>query len=330
MNCYKQLTHEERYIIRALLKEGFIKNEIARHLGRSPSSISREINRNSGAKGYRPKQANDKATYRRKNSFKSKRFTPEIQLLVDKYIHLDWSPEQISNYLQLEHCMSISTETIYQYVKSDKLKGGSLHTHLRQSSRKRRKRYSGTKDTRGTLKDRVSIDERPAVVDKKSRIGDWEIDTVIGKNHKGALVTIVERKSRYTLLDYIPSRHSENVGKVTETMLKPIKDRVLTITGDNGKEFACHSKISKELGTDFYFAHPYCSWERGLNENTNGLIRQYFPKGSSFDDTTEEKIKFVMERLNNRPRKSLGFKTPKEIFGNFSPPPEEGKGYILH
>lgn len=152
---------------------------------------------------------------------------------------------------------------------------------------------------------------------------------MIGKNHKRALVTIVERKSRYTVLDYIPSRHSENVSSVTEKMLNPIKDRVLTITGDNGKEFACHKSISKKLDADFYFAHPYCSWERGLNENTNGLIRQYFPKGSSFDNTTKEKIKFVLERLNSRPRKSLGYKTPQQIFGNFSTPPEEWKGCIL-
>jgi len=330
MNCYKQLTREERYIIYALLREGFLQNAIARHLGRSRSTISREINRNSGLKGYRPKQANAKSIYRRTNSLKLKRFTHEIQVLVDKYLQLDWSPEQISNYLQLEHCMSISTERIYQHVASDKLNGGKLHTHLRQSSRKRRKRYTGTKDTRGTLKERISIDERPKIVDEKSRIGDWEIDTVIGKNHKGALVTIVERKSRYTVLDYIPSRHSENVGAATERMLMPIKNRVLTITGDNGKEFACHQIISKKLVADFFFAHPYCSWERGLNENTNGLIRQYFPKGSSFDDTTKEKIAFVMERLNNRPRKSLNYKTPKQIFENFSPPPEEGKGCILH
>ncbi len=313
MNHFKQLTYEERYIIYSLLKENFTISAMSRNIKRSKSTISREIQRNSGLRSYRPKQANEKAMQRRLTSHKTIKFTQKLQSLVEDYLHLDWSPEQVSNYLKLEYSINISIERIYQHIASNKAFGGTLYKHLRQSSRKRRKRYTGNKDTRGELRNRTSIDNRPTIVDKKKRIGDWEIDTVIGKNHKGALVTIVERKSRFTVMDHIPSRHSENVRESVKRMLKPIKSTVLTVTCDNGKEFACHEKLSKDLDADFYFAHPYCSWERGLNENTNGLIRQYFPKGSSFKNINKKDLVFTMNRLNNRPRKCLNYKTPMQI-----------------
>lgn len=320
MNRYQQLTREERYVIYSLRKEGFCISSIAKNLNRDKSTVSRELRRNSGLRGYRPKQAEGFSEYRRTTAHKRVSFTEEIQSMVEGYIRMDWSPEQVSNYLKLEHGKSVSTERIYQHIYSDKNAGGDLYRHLRQSNRKRRKRYAGGKGTRGELKNRISIDERPQIVDERSRIGDWEIDTVIGKNHKGALVTIVERKTRYTLLAKVQSRHSHKVKDATVKLLLPFKDKVFTITGDNGKEFAGHESISKSLSATFYFAHPYSSWERGLNENTNGLIRQYFPKKSNFDNITGKDLMTVMDRLNNRPRKCLGYQKPKNVFENFSLP----------
>ena len=171
-----------------------------------------------------------------------------------------------------------------------------------------------SKDNRGQICNRVSIDQHPDMVDEKSRIGDWEIDTVIGQNHKGALVTIVERKSKFTLIKRVETKHAEGVTAATITLLKPYSDKVFTITADNGKEFAGHETMRKELNAQVYFAHPYSSWERGLNENTNGLIRQYFPKGSRFEDMTDEQVEAVIHRLNHRPRKGLNYQTPHAVF----------------
>ena len=167
---------------------------------------------------------------------------------------------------------------------------------------------------RGQIRNRVSIDERPDIVERKTRLGDWEIDTVIGKNHQGALVTIVDRVSKFTLIKKVDSKHADVVTEATVTLLTPYLDKALTITADNGKEFAGHESIAKQLNVDVYFAHPYHSWERGLNENTNGLIRQYFTKGSSFENITAEQVEMVMDRLNHRPRKTLNYKTPHAVF----------------
>ncbi|MBW2202491.1 MAG: IS30 family transposase [Deltaproteobacteria bacterium] len=193
----------------------------------------------------------------------------------------------------------MSHETIYKHIWSDKKHGGTLYKHLRQSSRKNRKRY-GTKQRRGRIKDQVSIDLRPPIVDAKARIGDWEIDTITGKNSKGYLITVVERKSKLTLIKRVPDRQSEQMAKAIAQLLRPYKDNVLTITADNGKEFTQHKKISKSLKADVYFAHPYHAWERGLNENTNGLLRQYFPKKMDFRKIDDKSIDHAMERLNNR------------------------------
>lgn len=314
MNLYRHLAYEERYMIYQLLKKEYSIQQIAERLGRSPSTICREIQRNTGKRGYRYKQADSMAQRRLKVSHRAVRILPDTYDLIESYLNIEWSPEQISNYLHLEFDISVSTETIYQFVLSDKAAGGELYRHLRQSRKKRRKRYGSAYNSRGHLKNRCSIDERPAIVDEKSRIGDWEIDTIIGKGHKGALVSIVERKSRYTLIGKVTSRDALEVGTVTTNLLSPFKKYVITITGDNGKEFACHETLSEELCTNFYFAHPYSSWERGLNENTNGLIRQYVPKGSDLTPITADKLKMIVERLNQRPRKSLGYKTPEEIF----------------
>jgi len=311
--AYNQLTYEQRNEIRAYLKLGLKLVFIAHLIGVHKSTISRELKRNSGQRGYRPKQAQQKANLRKKNSRKNTRFTEAVKQRVEFYIKQDWSPEQISGYLALAEDVHISHETIYQYIWADKRNGGSLYKHLRWSHKKRRKRY-GNRDRRGQIKDRVSIDERPQVVDKKARIGDWEVDTIIGKNHQGALVTAVERKTMFTCMDHVQSKSAKMVTAALVQMLSPFKKQILTITVDNGKEFALHKKIAETLETNVYFAHPYHAWERGLNEHINGLVRQYFPKNYDFNNINKEEISFVQNRLNQRPRKSLKFEKPENIF----------------
>jgi IS30 family transposase len=283
-------------------------------LGRHKSAIYRELSRNKGDLGYRPKQAHEKASHRRQVASKAVKMTPELIKLVEAKIREDWSPEQISGWLLGEHSRILSHERIYQHIWSNKRKGGDLYKHLRRQGKKYQKRSNG-KTSRGQIKNRVSIDERPAIVDSKARVGDWEIDTVIGKGHQGALVTLVERKTLYTLAAQVDSKHAEPVTKAAINLLTPFLGRVHTITADNGKEFAWHEEIAKQLKTRVYFAHPYHSWERGLNENTNGLLRQYFPKGTNLKYVKQKEVDAVVFKLNNRPRKTLGFKTPAEMIG---------------
>lgn len=313
MRNYKQLSQAQRYQIEILKKAGKNQKEIAGLLGVSPSTICREIQRNKGKKGYRPKQAQIKTDKRRKEAAKTLKMTAELILLIEDRIIMDWSPEQISGSLKDELGILISHERIYQHIGSDKRHGGTLYKHLRQSNKQRKKQY-GSKDKRGQIRNRVSIDERPAIVAEKTRLGDWEIDTVIGQNHQGALVTIVDRVSKFTLIKKVESKHAEVVTAATISLLQPYLNKTLTITADNGKEFAGHETIKKQLNADVYFAHPYHSWERGLNENTNGLIRQYFTKGCSFENITDDEVDAVMYKLNHRPRKSLKFKTPHAVF----------------
>ena len=243
--------------------------------------------------------------------------TDDMKVKVTKYLLLEWSPEQIAGYLKREGDEWVSHETIYQFVLEDKKDGGTLYKQLRHSGKKRKKRY-GSSDRRGEIKDRVSIDKRPKSIEKRDRIGDWEIDLVIGKNHKGAIVTIVDRLSLMTLIAKVDSKHADLVTATTTKLLKPFKKHgAKTITADNGKEFSGHKEISKALGIDFYFAHPYSSWERGTNENINGLIRQYLPKRTEFKTVDDRKCQFIMNRLNSRPRKCLGYRTPKQVFEEF-------------
>ena len=314
---YTQLTEVKRYQIYTLLKKNFSQSDVAKEIGINPSTVSREIARNTGERGYRPKQANDKALERRKTAAKFRSMTNDMQKTVTDYLLQEWSPEQISGYLKAKGGECVSHETIYQFVLKDKNDGGELYKQLRHSGKKRKKRYGGT-DRRGAIKDRVSIEERPKSIEKRTRIGDWEIDLIIGRNHKGALVTIVDRLSLMTLIAKVNSKHAEPVTEATILMLSGYKrSGAHTITADNGKEFAGHQQISQALDIDFYFAHPYSSWERGTNENTNGLIRQYLPKGVEFKAVNDETCNFIMERLNNRPRKCLGYRTPKQVFEEF-------------
>jgi IS30 family transposase len=233
-------------------------------------------------------------------------------IVIESKLRIEWSPEQISGWLLEEHEQLISHETIYLHVWANKQAGGDLYKYLRRQGKKYDKRRNG-KSTRGQIKNRVSIDDRPRVVDDKLRIGDWEIDTVIGKGHSGALVTIVERVTKFTVSAQVNSKSAKEVAKATIALLRPLKDVVHTITADNGKEFAYHEKISEALSADVYFAHPYSSWERGLNENTNGLLRQYFPKNTDLKTVTNIEVKKAINRLNSRPRKDLEFKTPDQL-----------------
>lgn len=201
---------------------------------------------------------------------------------------------------------------VYQRVYADKRMGGLLWKHLR--CQKQRKTRYGKVDRRGIIPNRLSIEDRPAIVEARSRIGDWEADTVIGKNHRQAIVSIVERKTGFTLIRKVERKTAQAVGRAMVGLLKPFRNQVHTITSDNGREFARHEEIAKQLQADFYFAHPYASWERGTNENTNGLIRQYFPKNRDFTTITQQEINTAMERLNNRPRKRLGYQTPNQVF----------------
>lgn len=311
-NHYNQLTQHTRYQISALRQAGNTQTSIADIIGVHKSTISREIARNSGERGYRPKQANELALEKHHNAEKHITFTSELQTIVTGKILLDWSPEQISGYFEANDIASISHESIYQFLLADKKAGGALHTHLRHSGKKRKKRYD-SKDKRSQIKNRVSIEERPKIVDKKERIGDWEGDTIIGAQQQKAIVTLVDRASKLTRIGPVATKHAV-VSDIIVNLLRPMKRISHTTTFDNGKEFSGHEQIAKSLGIDIYFAHPYSSWERGLNENTNGLIRQYIKKGSSFEGITPEKIKFIEDRLNNRPRKTLGYRTPNEAY----------------
>lgn len=313
MKQYKQLTIGVRYQIYGLKQAGLNQTRIAQKIGVDNSTISREFKRNKGLRGWRPKQAQSLRDERRQACINGKRFSSDEWAEVERLIQEDLSPEQAANRLELEGGLQISHEIIYQHIYADKRNGGDLHQHLR-SQKPRRKRYASGQERRGTIKNRISIDERPEIVAQRTRIGDWEGDTVIGKNHKGGMITLAERKSRYVLAGHIRSKHAAVVTAVTTRLLTPYKDKCHTITFDNGREFAEHEKMAAELKADIYFANPYHSWERGLNENSNGLLRQYFPKGMGLTDITEEQVQEAVERINHRPRKVLGFKTPHEVF----------------
>ena len=314
---YTQLTQEQRYHIWAMKKAGFNQIEIAQDVGVHKSTISRELRRNTGQRGYRPKQAHNLATSRQQDRARTPRIAPETWRMVEDALRQEWSPEQVSGWLWRQHQVRVSHERIYAYVYADKRAGGTLYQHLR-CQKQRRKRY-GSRDRRGQLANRRCISQRPAIVDARSRFGDWEADTIVGKGHQQAIVSRTERKSKLTLLAKVEQATAEAVATAMTGLLAPLVPQVVTITSDNGREFARHQQIAAKLEADFYFAHPYASWERGLNENTNGLVRQYFPKGSDFTSITDEEVEAVMQRLNHRPRKTLEFQTPHQVFFHQTP-----------
>ena len=312
---FKHLTQEQRYHIEAYKKAGYGNCEIARDIGVHPSTIGRELKRNSSPirKRYGAKVAQEISAVRKSvNSRANKKFKNELEDLVIKYIKRDWSPEQVSATLHIKHKLSLSFVRIYQYIELDRQSGGELHTHLRFYGKKRRAKYG--KQSRVRIKERVSISERPSIVEKKIRLGDFEIDTIIGKGKQGAITTIVDRASAFVKISIPTTKKAEDIEKETTRLLRPYKEMTHTITSDNGLEFANHKAIANILDCNYYFCHPYSSWERGLNEYTNGLIRQYFPKGSSFQNITADRIQEVEDKLNHRPRKTLGWRTPYEVF----------------
>jgi len=325
---YTHLTHEERCQIYALNKRGISLQSIAKDLKRSASTISRELHRNLGLCGYRHVQAQGFADDRRsKASCHPLKMTKKLkQMICDKLVNLQWSPEQISGWLGKNpiHGMSISHESVYQYIWANKRVGGKLYQHLRHHGKKYNKRMH-CNNRRGIIPNRRDIDERPAIVEQKSRIGDWEADTIIGKNHQGALLSLVDRASKVTILEKLSAKKADAVEQAITRRLHEFKDACHTITSDNGMEFANHQEIAEKLQTDFFFAKPYQSWQRGLNEHTNGLVRQYFPKKTNLAMVTHGKVAKVQWLLNNRPRKILNFKTPLEVFyanlNNSIPPP---------
>jgi IS30 family transposase len=308
---YKQLAREQRYQIYALKKAGQNQSQIALVLGCHKSTISRELRRNCGQRGYYPLLA-DKAAHKRHREAYHPRITTETWQQVELLLGQQWSPEQITGRLKLERLPSVSHERIYVYIYADKRRGGTLHSHLR-SQKKQRKRYSGY-IRRGQIPNRISIDKRPKIVATKGRFGDWEADTIVGARHKGGILSIVERKSKLTRLSKLATKAAAEMKYACVALLAPLAARVHTITVDNGKEFCDHKHIAARLQARIYFAHPYASWERGLNENTNGLVRQYFPKKYEFARISEKDLQQVEDLLNNRARKTLGYRTPNEVF----------------
>jgi len=293
---------------------GLSLHKISKKTGIHVSTLSREIRRNSGERGYRYQQADNKAVSRRSQASQMpKKLNESMSKEIRLRLMVDWSPEQISGRLTLEN-KPISHETIYRYVWQDKRMGGELYRHLRHHGKRYNKRSSG-KAGRGCISNRIDIAERPAIVEEKSRIGDWEGDTLSGVRHKAeAILSYVDRCSKLTILQKLGRKTADQVRRKTVKRLSKLPHPVHTITYDNGKEFADHEEIAKALDAACYFATPYHSWERGLNEHTNGLVRQYIPKSSDLSAVSDEEIQAIENRLNHRPRKVLNYRTPFEIF----------------
>ena len=308
---YTQLTEHTRYQIYVLLKAAHNQTEIAMIIGCHKSTISRELTRNRGQKGYRPTQAQTLARQRQRHCHQP-RIAAQTWQTVERLLRRDWSPQQIAGRLQLEGQPRVCPERIYLYIYADKRRGGTLHQHLRsqKAQRRRARRYQ----RRGQIPNRVSIEKRPAIVGRKSRMGDWEADTIVGAQRKSALFSLTERKSKLQQLCKLADKSAAELERQSIALLTPFKERVFTITVDNGKEFCHHEAIAQALQARIYFAHPYASWERGLNENSNGLVRQYFPKGCDLSQLTAAQVQRVVDLLNHRPRKTLGYRTPNEVF----------------
>ena len=310
-SCMAHLTQNQRYTISCMLKKGYKKIEIARAIGKDKSVISNEIKRNSNKRNgvYDDELAQNKYNKRQKEKPKLKRFTKDIQQETERLLKQDYSPEQTVGFLKKQGKETVSIERIYQHIWEDKKHKGDLHTHLRRQGRRYRKR-GASKDSRGIIKNRVSIDQRPKIVEKKERFGDLEVDLILGKNHNQAILTINDRASGMLKMKKVTSKQAVVVTQAITELLQDWKPYLHTITADNGKEFAGHLKVAENLGIDYFFAHPYHSWERGANENLNGLIRQYFAKGSDFTNLTNERIKEVENKLNSRPRKRHNYENP--------------------
>lgn len=309
---YKHLTEVQRSQIQVLKSMGHTQQTIAEEVGVHPSTISRELKRNTGLRGYRYQQAHRFATQRchEANIGPYKMTASVVSWIESRILESQWSPEQISGLLSANQ-MFISHTTIYKHIWTDRTLGGTLYKQLRHRGKKYNYK-SGSKSGRGCIPNRIDISKRPRVVDKKQRIGDWEGDTIIGKAHRGAIVSLVDRKSKFTLLKLVADKSASSV---TSALIALFSNQHLkhTVTFDNGKEFSSHEHLNKETGVQCFFAQPYHSWERGLNEHTNGLVGQYLPKQTDFTKVDECLVREIQEKLNNRPRKVLGWRTPNEV-----------------
>ena len=313
---YTHLTQHERYQICALRGLGRTVTQIALTLNRPCSTISRELKRGvpeyaRGTQHYRADTAHKLAQERAKQCHGA-RLGEKVWRYVAEKLQATWSPEQISAVGDGEG-IAVSHASIYKYIDADAKAGGQLFRHLR-CQKMRRKQYGSGKNRRGTIANQVSIDLRPDVVAKRERFGDFEVDLVIGANHHQALVTINERLSRYTMMAKVATKQTQGVTEKIIELLRPVHAYVHTLTSDNGTEFTNHQRVAAALNLDYYFAHPYCSWERGANENMNGLIRQFFPKKMRFESITEHDTARACYLMNHRPRKCLGYRTPHEVF----------------
>ena len=317
MSKYRRITYEDRCQIYALNTRGASQESIAEVLGVSQSAVSREICRNRGQRGYRFKQAEAKAQARQAIRSKPRKLTAAVRRKIEaKLRQMRWSPEQVSGWLR-DQGIKLSHERIYQMIWQDKRDGGNLWRSLRRRGKRYNKR-AGKNAGRGLIPNRIDISERPAIVARKARLGDWEGDTVVTAGHNGGLLTLVERKSKLTKISKLRRSTARATQRATVRRLKPINNFVYTITFDNGKEFAAHQDIAHALKARIFFATPYHAWERGLNENTNGLIRDFFPKGTDFSTISNAEVAKVERLLNARPRKSLGFRSPQEVFDSLA------------
>jgi transposase, IS30 family len=316
------ITVEQRYIIEAMLKANCNRDDIISTIGKCKSVLCREINRNKDQRSgvYKAKLAQEKYEKRQKEKEKHERFTPEIQNSVETLLKEDYSPEQIVGTLKKQDKDVVSVERIYQHVWKNKAEGGSLYKHLRNRGKRYRKRGS-LKDSRGIISNRVDIDKRPKIVEERSRFGDLEVDLIIGKHHNQAILTLNDRATGMLKMRKLESKKAEVVSKAIVEELEDWMPYIYTITADNGKEFAAHEYVAEQLNIDHYFAKPYHSWQRGSNENLNGLIRQYFKKSSDFTKLSPQQIKDIENKINSRPRKRFGYETPifqmnKLLFNN--------------
>jgi transposase, IS30 family len=312
---YSQLTQQERYLITGYRRKGFSQARIARLLGRSPSTISRELARNRKAydNHYRAEVAHMHAVARRRRARRGSQFSDLHWNHIAKMIKQRWSPEQVCGILGIHHNFKISHETIYRHIRKDRKAGGTLFQYTRGMSKRHHKRYTGF-EYRGTMPGKRHISTRPAEVEGREVLGHWEGDTVIGQDKHACILTLVERKSGLAVIKKLNAR---SVSQTNRAALKAIKEHqhcFSTLTLDNGTEFHGFKKLEKKTSVICYFATPYHSWERGSNENLNGLIRQYIPKGTCMKDLTQRQCNKIAYALNSRPRKRHGFKTPLEIY----------------
>lgn len=315
INKYHQLTHDERYSITALLRHGWTQAAIARELGRARSTISRELRRNITRHDgrYRAEKAQQYTMARRRRERRKSWFSPEQLAEVEKRLKKKWSPEQVSAVLKQQGICSISHETIYRHILRDKKAGGKLYTHMRIMSKKVRKRYNG-KDSRGILAGKRHITERPLEAEQRLQVGHWEGDTVMGRDKRACILTMVERRSGFAVIKKLTSRTAVQATQAAAAVIAQHASKISTITFDNGTEFHSYAQLERDFPVTCYFATPYHSWERGSNENLNGLIRQYLPRGLCLKSLTQKECDRIAYELNTRPRKRHGFKTPEEIY----------------